>query len=77
MTKIGNFLFFLGFFFYGFIAMAAGTTVQATADRTEVGLGQSFGVIVSAVSTDDVDVQEPRLPDSDGYGCFLPCARIG
>lgn len=67
MTKIGNFLFFLGFFFYGFIAMAAGTTVQATADRTEVGLGDSFGVTVSAISTDDVDVQDPRVPDLDGF----------
>lgn len=67
MTKIGNFLIFLSFLFCGFFAEAAGTTVQSSVDRNEMGVGDTFTLTVAVVSTDDVDVQEPRVPDLDGF----------
>ncbi|WP_413943070.1 BatD family protein [Bdellovibrio sp. HCB-162] len=67
MTKTGNFLFFLSFLFCGFFAHAAGTTVQSSVDRNEMGVGDTFTLTVSVVSTDDVDVQDPRIPDLDGF----------
>lgn len=67
MTKIGNFLFFLSFLFFSVISQAAGTTVQSSVDRNEMGVGDTFTVTVSVVSSDDVDVQEPRVPELDGF----------
>ncbi|WP_373997922.1 BatD family protein [Bdellovibrio bacteriovorus] len=66
MTKTGNFLFFLSFLIFGFFAHAA-PTVQATVDRNEVGLTDTFTVTVSVVSTEDHDIAEPRIPDLDGF----------
>lgn len=66
MIKIGSFLFFLSFLFWGFVANAA-TTVQSSVDRNEMGLGDTFTLTVSAVSNDDVDIQEPRVPELDGF----------
>lgn len=66
MTKIGNFLFFLSFIFFAWVANA-NTTVHSSVDRNEIGLGDSFTVTVAVVSDDDVDVQEPRVPELDGF----------
>lgn len=66
MTKIGNILFLLSFMFFVVIAKA-NTTIQSTVDREEVGLGDTFTVTVSVVSSDDVDVQDPRIPELDGF----------
>ncbi|KHD88285.1 MAG: hypothetical protein OM95_09025 [Bdellovibrio sp. ArHS] len=66
MTKTGNFLFFLIFLIFGFFAQAT-PTVQATVDRNEVGLTDTFTVTVSIVSTDDHTIAEPRIPDLDGF----------
>lgn len=45
----------------------AATTVQSSVDRTEMGLGDTFTLSVSVVSTDEIDVQEPRAPELDGF----------
>lgn len=66
MTKIGNFLFFLSFIFFGWFAHA-NTTVHSSVDRTEVGLGDTFTVTVSVVSDEDIEAQEPRVPELDGF----------
>ncbi|UOF01391.1 BatD family protein [Bdellovibrio reynosensis] len=68
MTKIGNYLFFLSLIFWGVLASAAGTTVQATVDRNEIGAGDTFTLTVAVVSSEeDVDIQDPRVPDLDGF----------
>jgi hypothetical protein len=67
VTKIGRFLIFLSFILNAAVAMAAGTTVSATVDRNEMGLGDTFTVSVAAVSSEDVDIQEPRIPELDGF----------
>lgn len=45
----------------------ANTTVNATVDREEVGLGDTFTLTVSVVSNENPDVQDPRVPDLDGF----------
>lgn len=45
----------------------ANTTVQATVDREEVGLGDTFTLTVSVVSNENPDIQDPRVPDLDGF----------
>ncbi len=40
--------------------------MQSTVDRNEMGLGDTFTLTVSVVSNDDVDVQDPRVPELDG-----------
>lgn len=67
MTKTGNFLFFLTFLFWALVAQAAGTTVQSSVDRNEMGLGDTFTLTVAVTSTDDVEVQDPRVPELDGF----------
>ncbi len=67
MTKIGNFLIFLSFILNIAVANAAGTTVNATVDRNEMRLGDTFTVTVSAVTSDDVDIQDPRVHELDGF----------
>nr|BFD63749.1 hypothetical protein BdHM001_24300 [Bdellovibrio sp. HM001]BFD66080.1 hypothetical protein HAGR004_11020 [Bdellovibrio sp. HAGR004] len=67
MIKTGNFLFFLSFIFFGLLAQAAGTTVTSTVDRNEMGLGDTFTLSVVVVSSEDVDIQDPRLPDLEGF----------
>lgn len=66
MIKIGNFLFFLGFLFLFCVAQAA-STVLSSVDRNEMGLGDTFTFTVSVVSNDEVDIQEPRVPELDGF----------
>lgn len=66
MTKIGNFLFFLSFLFFALVAKA-NTTVHSSVDANEVGLGESFTVTVAVVSDEDVNIQDPRVPELDGF----------
>lgn len=66
MTKIGNFLFVLGILFFTTLASAA-TSVQATVDRNEMGVGDTFTLTVAVVSNGDVSVQDPRVPEIDGF----------
>lgn len=42
-------------------------SVQATVDRNEMGLGDSVQVTVSVTSSESVDVQEPRVPNLNGF----------
>lgn len=65
MTKIGNILFFLILFMIS--GAQAATTVQSSVDRTEMGLGDTFTFTVAVVSSEDVDIQEPRVPGLDGF----------
>ncbi|WP_374029967.1 BatD family protein [Bdellovibrio bacteriovorus] len=66
MIKTGNFLFFLSILFWTFFAQA-NTTVQTTVDRNEMGMGDTFTLTVAVVSTDEVNIQDPRIPDLDGF----------
>lgn len=66
MTKIGNWIFSFFILFFTFSAQAA-VTVQATVDRNEMALGDTFTLAVTVLSTESVDIQEPRIPDVDGF----------
>ncbi|MGZ3772752.1 MAG: BatD family protein [Pseudobdellovibrionaceae bacterium] len=66
MTKIGNFLFFLSFIFFTVIARA-NTTVSSSVDRNEIDLGDTLTVTVSVVSDEDMEAQDPRVPELDGF----------
>lgn len=66
MIKTGNILFFFLFLFTG-ICVQAAPVVQSTVDRNEMGLGDTFTLTVSVVSTSDEDIQEPRVPEVDGF----------
>lgn len=61
MTKIGSILVCLSFFFA--MTVQAATTVQSSVDRNEMAVGDSFTVTVSVNSTEDLDIQEPRVPN--------------
>ena len=68
MIKIGNFLFFILFSLSAVGTLAAnGTVVQAQVDRNEMSLGDTFTMTVAVVSSEDVEIQEPRVPDLDGF----------
>ncbi|MEK2690354.1 BatD family protein [Bdellovibrio sp. GT3] len=67
MTKIGSLIIFLSFILNAAVSFAAGTTVNAVTDRNEVGMGETFTVTVSAVTSDDVNIQDPRVPELDGF----------
>lgn len=64
MIKIGNTVAVL--ILVGSAAFAS-TTVQSTVNRIEMGVGDNVQVTVSVLSTDDVDIQEPRIPELDGF----------
>lgn len=69
MIKIGNavaVLMLLGSVAFASSAFAA-TTVQSTVNRNEMGIGDNVQVTVSVNSEDDVDIQEPRIPELDGF----------
>lgn len=66
MIKTGNLFTFLCLFFFS-LSVSAATTVQSGADRTELATGETFNVTVSVVSTEDVNIQEPRIPELDGF----------
>ncbi|MGZ3769525.1 MAG: BatD family protein [Bdellovibrio sp.] len=66
MIKIGNFLCFLCFTFFS-LTIFANTTVQSSADQSEIGLGDTFTATVTVVSDEDVEVNEPRIPELDGF----------
>lgn len=61
MTRIGNILFFLMMFWM--VGAQAATSVQSSVDRNEMGVGDTFTLTVSVVSSEDVDVQDPRAPN--------------
>lgn len=64
MIKIGNTVAVL--MLVGSAAFAS-TTVQSTVNRVEMGVGDNVQVTISVISTDDVDIQEPRIPELDGF----------
>ncbi|MFS4457865.1 BatD family protein [Bdellovibrio sp. HCB2-146] len=67
MTKIGNFLIGLIFMMSFSSAFAAGTTVQSSVDTNEVGVGEPFPLTISVVTNENVDIQDPRIPELDGF----------
>lgn len=69
MIKIGKIASFLVILFFAFLSSVApaATTVQTSVDREEMGVGDTFTVTVAVVSTEDVSIQEPRIPDLDGF----------
>ncbi|MNJ96698.1 hypothetical protein D3C87_144280 [compost metagenome] len=66
MTKIGSFLFSFFILFFAVSASAA-VTVQSSVDRNEMALGDTFTLVVTVLSTESVDIQEPRIPEIDGF----------
>lgn len=65
MTRIGSVFFFVIFFF--FLIAEAKTTVQSSVDRNEMSMGDSFTFTVSVISSDEVEIQEPRLPNMNEF----------
>ena len=71
MTKIGSFISsFIVIFFFVLATSAAASAqvnVQATVDSNEVALGENLSLNVTVSSSENVDIQEPRVPDLDGF----------
>ncbi len=68
MTKIGSFIrgsIFVSYLFAS-SAFAAGTTVQAIVDRTEMGVGDTFTYSVVVQSSEDVQSDEPNVKEVPG-----------
>lgn len=66
MTRTGrSILFFLSFFFM--VWAQAATSVQSSVDRNDMAQGDSFTVTVSVVSDEDVDTQDPRIPNLNEF----------
>ncbi|MBC7370948.1 MAG: protein BatD [Bdellovibrionaceae bacterium] len=71
MTKIGNFLSVLAIT-TTLVSVAssvatAKVSAQATVDRNEMAIGDSFTLTVSVASDGSFDSQEPRAPDLQGF----------
>lgn len=49
------------------IVSPANTVVFSESDKKQVGVGESFTVSVNVVSSEDVEIQEPRLPEIEGF----------
>jgi hypothetical protein len=65
VTKIGS-LFCLFVLFSSVPALAA-VSVQATVDRNEMSLGDSFTLTVGVNSDESVESKDPRAPDLQGF----------
>lgn len=67
MTKIGSFFLQFGILFVCSVALAkADIQVQATVDRNDIVVGETFTVSVTVKSNESVDFQDPRVPDMQG-----------
>lgn len=66
MAKIGNLIFIL-FVFCGNLAFAKGVKVDLHANANEIGLDQMLTLTVNVSNDDDIEVEEPRSPDFDGF----------
>ncbi len=66
MEKIGKIIFNIIFFLSIGVAASAEVQVQATVDRNELPLGDSFVLSVSVTTGDSSSIGEPRLPDIQG-----------
>lgn len=67
MIKIGKWIFLtLLVVFYGLTAFAK-VQVNVTADRKVLPLGESLTVTLIVSGTEEFEVEEPRLPDLDGF----------
>lgn len=63
MIKIGKFLVYFILIFYASFSFAeAQSKVQATVDRDQMGLGDSFTLTIRVQSNEDFEGQEPHLP---------------
>ena len=67
MTKTGNIFFFLAVLFSGVLAFAEGVTVSSAVDRNELGVGDTLTFTVVVNSTEELQIQEPRIPQLDGF----------
>lgn len=69
MTKIGSYFLWLTLMlaFTTNAFAVTGTTVQSAVDRNDMGLGDTFTLTISVVSSEDVDIQDPRVPELDGF----------
>jgi hypothetical protein len=49
------------------VSAFAATTVQTTVDRNEMSVGDTFTLAVTVTSTESVDIQDPRIPEVEGF----------
>lgn len=66
MKKIGSSLLILILLLCAQFAMAANTKVEATVDRNQLGIGDSFNLNISVQSDEDFEMGEPRIPKVPG-----------
>src|SRR5690606_29709657 len=61
-----NMLFSFLMVLFAWTAQGA-VTVQSTVDRNEMSIGDTFTLAVTVISNENVDIQEPRIPEIDGF----------
>jgi hypothetical protein len=54
-------------FLLSLTSFADGVQVQATVDRTEMGVGDTVTLSISVTSSESVEAQEPRVPSLNGF----------
>lgn len=72
MTRTGDLIpwiltVFLSLFGGGVASAAPLVSVQSSVDNQKIGVGDVFTYTLSVVSNENVDIQEPRPPDLDGF----------
>lgn len=66
MKKIGNSVVILILLLATHFAMAANVKVEATVDRNQMGIGESFTLNISVQSDEDFELTEPQVPRVSG-----------
>lgn len=66
MKKIGSFLIFVFLLIFQ-VKVYADVTVQATVDKNEIGLNDTLTLMVTVISKDSVEIQDPQVPNLDGF----------
>jgi len=67
VAKIGKHFFRILFLAAVAVPAWSKVNVQATVDRNEIAVGDSFTLAVVVTSDESVDIKEPRAPDLDGF----------
>lgn len=66
MKKIGNAVIVLFLLLFSKFVFAANIKVEATVDRNQMGIGDSFTLNIAVQSDEDFEMQEPQLPRMTG-----------
>lgn len=67
MKKIGSILSLFFVLFFQINSLAGDITVQSAVDRTELGLNDTVNLVVTVISKDSVEIQDPKVPPLDGF----------